>query len=49
MAAAVLARAAMRDRGRTPGRREDLEALATQLADLAADLEDTLRWRPSRP
>jgi hypothetical protein len=39
MAAAVLARAAMFDRGATPGRRENLEALAEHLATIARELE----------
>jgi hypothetical protein len=47
MAAAVLMRAAMRDRGNTPNRREDLQALAEHLSEVAGDLEDTPR--PSNP
>lgn len=47
MAAAVLMRAAVSDRGVTPHRREHLEALAQHLSEVAGDLEETPR--PSNP
>jgi hypothetical protein len=47
MAAAVLARAAMSDRGDVPGRQQGLEALAEHLAKLAHEIDDSPR--PSNP
>ncbi len=47
MAAAVLMRAALRDRGATPQRREHLQALAEHLSEVAGDLGETPR--PSNP
>ena len=47
MAAAVFMRAAVRDQGITPMRRENLEALAALLSEVAGDLEEAPR--PSNP